>query len=118
MSEQIRADAEVFRRILAWRKYREQATHVFSTDHALRWFIRKHGPALQAGRALPKLPTGTFIDPVPFSAMALQLMRGDSPAALVSNSEPTVGASCALGLSIGASTSSIEPDAFDLREPS
>jgi len=90
MSEQIKANAEVFGRIQAWKKYRENAAHIFATDHALRWFIRKHGPALQASRSLLKLPQGTFIDPVPFSAMALQLMLGEASETLGLTSEPHV----------------------------
>jgi hypothetical protein len=75
MSDQVTADAAQFARIRHWKEYREQAAHLFPTECALRWFIRKHEPALVASGVLMKLSRGTYIDPIPFSAAALNLMR-------------------------------------------
>lgn len=68
-------DAELFARVRAWKDYRQEAENVFPTEHALRWFIRKHESQLVALGVLLKLPRGTYIDPVPFSAVAMNLMR-------------------------------------------
>lgn len=93
MSEQIMADAAQFGRIRFWREYREQAAHLFPTDHALRWFIRKHETTLIACGVLLKLPRGTYIDPIPFSAAALNLMRrGAVEHTVESRREPAGGA--------------------------
>jgi hypothetical protein len=75
VSDQVTADAAQFARIRFWKEYREQAANLFPTESALRWFIRKHEQALVASGVLMKLPRGTYIDPVPFSAAALNLMR-------------------------------------------
>ncbi len=75
MSEQVMADAAQFSRLLHWKDYRKQVANLFPTDSALRWFNRTHEQALLAAGVLIKLPRGTYIDPVPFSAAALKLMR-------------------------------------------
>ncbi len=75
MKEHMKADAAQFQRLRHWKDYRERASNLFRTDWALRWFIRRHEERLVASGALLKTSRGTFIDPVPFSAMALNLMR-------------------------------------------
>lgn len=78
MSTQIEADAALCKRIQPWKDARQELANLFPTDSALRWFIRKHEPALVATGVLLKLPRGTYIDPVPFAAAALNLMRHGS----------------------------------------
>jgi hypothetical protein len=87
MSEQVKADAAQFARIRFWKEYREHAANLFPTESALRWFIRKHEHALVASGVLMKLPRGTYIDPVPFSAAALNLMRHGMTAIAQANVE-------------------------------
>ncbi len=81
MSDQVIADAAQFARIRFWKEYRENAANLFPTEACLRWFMRKHERALVASGVLLKLPRGTYIDPVPFSAAALNLMRSSGPTA-------------------------------------
>jgi hypothetical protein len=72
------SESEVFARIRYWKDYRPQAAHVFATDHSLRWFLRKHERELLSAGVLLKLPNGTYVDPLPFSALALRLLRAGS----------------------------------------
>lgn len=73
--DQVLEDAELFARVRHWKDYQLDAKHVFATEHALRWFIRKHEDQLLKFGVLLKLPRGTYVDPVPFSAAAINLMR-------------------------------------------
>lgn len=82
MNSQVVSDAALFSRIRTWRDFRTTAEHLFPTDAALRWFIRTNEQALVASGALLKLPRGTYVDPIPFSAPAINLMRGGMPVAL------------------------------------
>ena len=75
MSDQIVSDAALFERIRFWKEFRLQAEQIFPTDSSLRWFIRTHEQALVASGVLLKLPRGTYIDPEPFRAAAINLMR-------------------------------------------
>ncbi len=75
MNENITADAALFERIRYWRDFRRETGHLFPTDGALRWFIRCHERALLSAGALLKLPRGNYVDPVPFRATAINLMR-------------------------------------------
>lgn len=75
MSSQVAADALLFGRIRYWKIFRQQADHLFPTDDSLRWFIRKHESALVASGVLLKLPRGTYVDPEPFCAAVINLMR-------------------------------------------
>lgn len=68
-------DAELFSRVRYWKDYQRETANVFPTEHALRWFIRKHESELVEIGVLLKLPRGTYIDPMPFSAAAINLMR-------------------------------------------
>ena len=68
-------DAELFSRVRYWKDYQRETENVFPTEHALRWFIRKHESELVEIGVLLKLPRGTYIDPMPFSAAAINLMR-------------------------------------------
>jgi len=76
MTNQIAADAALFERVQFWRDFRSGAANLFPTDGALRWFIRSHEQALIASGVLLKLPKGTYVDPQPFRAAAINLMRG------------------------------------------
>ena len=69
------ADAALFERIRYWKEFRREAGHLFPTDGALRWFIRCHESALVSAGVLLKLPRGNYVDPVPFRAAAINLMR-------------------------------------------
>ena len=75
MKTQTEADAAQFERVRHWKTFRAEARNLFPTDDALRWFMRQHEAALVTAGALLKLPRGNFIDPGPFKAMALNLMR-------------------------------------------
>jgi hypothetical protein len=68
-------DAELFSRVRYWKDFQLETENVFPTEHALRWFIRKHESVLVEIGVLLKLPRGTYIDPMPFSAAAINLMR-------------------------------------------
>lgn len=80
-SVDLEVQAGVFERLQPWKQYRQRTSQVFGSDHSLRWFIRQHEQALVEAGALVKLTNGTYIDPVPFSAMALALMQGGPAAA-------------------------------------
>jgi hypothetical protein len=75
MVDQVSSDASLFSRVRFWKSFRLQAENLFPTDDSLRWFIRKHEQALVASGVLLKLPRGTHIDPEPFCAAAINLMR-------------------------------------------
>jgi hypothetical protein len=77
MDEQVEADAALFDRIQYWKDFRTSATHLFPTDNAFRWFLRKHNTVLIAAGVLLKLPRGTYVDPGPFRALAINLMRNN-----------------------------------------
>ena len=66
--------ADVFSRVRYWKDFRAQAEHLFPTDSALRWFIRKHQKVLIDRGALLKLHRGDYIDPELFRAGAIELM--------------------------------------------
>jgi hypothetical protein len=71
-----------FERIRYWKVFRASAQHLFPTDDALRWFIRKHEKELVSTEALLKLPRGNYVDPEVFRQVAIDLMRGATPEAL------------------------------------
>lgn len=75
VADQVSSDALLFGRIRYWKIFRQQADNLFPTDDSLRWFIRKHEAALVATGVLLKLPRGTYVDPEPFRAAAINLMR-------------------------------------------
>ena len=68
-------DAALFKRVLYWKEFRNSAQHLFKTDDSLRWFIRKHERALLQSGVLLKFGRGNFIDPEPFQAKAIHLLR-------------------------------------------
>lgn len=68
-------DAALFARLRHWKDILPETKNVLPSEHALRWFLRCHEPALVSAGALLKLPRGTYIDPERFKAVALSLMR-------------------------------------------
>ena len=75
MKQENLADVALFERIRYWKEFRREAGHLFPTDGALRWFIRCHESALVSAGALLKLRRGIYVDPGPFRAAAINLMR-------------------------------------------
>jgi hypothetical protein len=76
MTHDTTSTSERFARIRYWKEFRISAQHLFPTDDALRWFIRKHESALVRTEALLKLPRGNYLDPEIFRLVAIDLMRG------------------------------------------
>lgn len=76
---QIQADAALCMRIRHWKEARTGLENLFPTEGALRWFMRTNEHALIAAGVLLKLPRGKYVDPVPFAAAALNMMRRDAP---------------------------------------
>lgn len=79
---------DLYERIRPWRQFREDANHLFPTESAFRWFIRTHEHALLSCGALLKLSRGNYIDPAPFRAAAIGLMR--APSVVASGLTPSV----------------------------
>lgn len=75
MTDQITSDSDLFARVRRWKDFRLQAQHLFPTESALRWFIRQHEQALVNAGVLLTLPRGHFVDPIPFQAVAINIMR-------------------------------------------
>jgi hypothetical protein len=76
MKEQVLADAAQFERLRHWKAFRRESRNLFPTDDSFRWFLRQHEAALVTAGVFLKLPRGNFIDPEPFRAAAINLMRG------------------------------------------
>jgi hypothetical protein len=75
MDKQREEDVDLFGRIVPWKQFRQQAAHLFPTESAFRWFIRTQDRNLVRAGALLKLTRGNYIDPKPFMATAVDLMR-------------------------------------------
>ena len=78
MTDEMIEDAALFERVQYWKEFQPEAKNLFPTESALRWFIRQHDPALVDLDVLLKLPRGNYIDPEPFRAAAINLMRQPS----------------------------------------
>jgi hypothetical protein len=82
-------DAALFERVQYWKEFQPEAKNLFPTESALRWFIRQHEQALVDLDVLLKLPRGNYIDPEPFRAAAINLMRRSSHETVGVNRQPS-----------------------------
>lgn len=108
MQEQMVKDAALFERVRHWREFRAGAPHLFPTDNALRWFIRQHETELVSAGVLLKLARGNYVDPTPFKALSMNIMRGQRPVDCLGRTTPvhSSGSPALDGSSFGSANAS------------